>query len=65
MSSPDRPADIWNEQKGDRMLSLRQRMVRAVLMLFSAIRTILVPGKVVLRPIPVEKSQSRAMWRRR
>ena len=45
------PTDIWNDQKGDRMVRLKERMVRVVLMLLSA----LTPGKVALRPIPVEK----------
>ncbi len=67
MESPCRPADIWNEQKGDRMLGLKQRMVRAVLMLLSAITAALQPDKVALRPVavPSGKSQARLIRRRK
>ena len=51
---------IWDEQKGDRMLLLKERMVRVVLILLSA----LTPGKVALRPVPVVKSRFSVRSRR-
>ncbi len=47
------------------MLSLKQRMVRAVLMLLSAITAALQPDKVALRPVAVVKSQARLIRRRK
>lgn len=47
--SPFCPTDIWNDQKGDRML---RRMVRVVLMYLSVI----VPQSVALQRIPLRKN---------
>ncbi len=42
------------------MLSLKRRMARVTRKLFSAITSVLMPGKVALRPIPVRSGKSQA-----
>lgn len=60
------PADIWNDQKGDRMLHLKRRMIMVVLMILSAIAaTALTPGRVALRPVPVSKTRFPVTRRRK
>lgn len=39
------------------MLLLKRRIVMAVLMVLDIITTVLTPGKVDLRPVPMEKNR--------
>jgi hypothetical protein len=47
------------------MLHLKRRMVRVVLLVLSAITAALIPDKIALRQVPVEKSQFRVIRRRK
>jgi len=48
-------SDIWNDQKGDDMLSLRSRLIKVVLAFIYTVSTAVTPVRCVYVRIPIQR----------
>ncbi len=65
MPSPSCPADIRNDQKGDDMASLKDRVIQAVAKILSTISMPMTAGRPAFQRLPVTRVQHPLLRRRK